>query len=60
MRGPFIPDLSDVRHLIVKDDQADGLSHLLEQARAASWRVSDLVDARYFSHIHETDTSIGS
>jgi uncharacterized circularly permuted ATP-grasp superfamily protein/uncharacterized alpha-E superfamily protein len=60
MRGSFIPDLSDVRQLIVKDDQADGLSHLLEQARAASWRVSDLVGARYFSHIHETDTSIGS
>ncbi len=33
---------------------------VLERSRQAAWQVSDIASARYFSHIHAQDVSIGA
>jgi uncharacterized alpha-E superfamily protein len=37
-----------------------GLNRILERSRQAAWQVSDIASARYFSHIHAQDVSIGA
>lgn len=38
----------------------DLLKTMLERSRQAAWLVSDIASARYFSHIHTQDVSIGA
>ncbi len=64
-------DLEPLQHLL-PDDQAfaaqpaavcaelDSLKAMLARSRQAAWQVSDIASARYFSHIHAQDVSIGA
>lgn len=57
----LIPELSRCRSLPVDRDRGmDALAALLDRTRETAWFVSERVSARYFSHVHMMDTSVGS
>jgi uncharacterized circularly permuted ATP-grasp superfamily protein/uncharacterized alpha-E superfamily protein len=57
----LIPELSRCRSLPVdRDSGMDVLAGLLDRTRETAWFVSERVSARYFSHVHMMDTSVGS